>query len=89
MATPAPTAQHWVLRLCFVSGLSGILFEVLWTRIFAYLLGGTTHSVTAVITAFMLGLGLGSYLLGRAADRSGAAGPAARSVTWACARCRI
>lgn len=70
MATPAPTAQHWVLRLFFVSGLSGILFEVLWTRIFTYLLGGTTHSVTAVITAFMLGLGLGSYLLGRTADRS-------------------
>jgi spermidine synthase len=69
MATPAPTAQQWVLRLFFVSGLSGILFEVLWTRIFTYLLGGTTHSVTAVITAFMLGLGLGSYLFGRIADR--------------------
>ncbi|HYI02111.1 fused MFS/spermidine synthase [Hyalangium sp.] len=69
MATPVPTAQHWVLRLFFVSGLSGILFEVLWVRIFTYLLGGTTHSVTAVITAFMLGLGLGSYLLGRVADR--------------------
>ncbi|MBN1210881.1 MAG: fused MFS/spermidine synthase [Myxococcaceae bacterium] len=69
MAVPAPTAQHWVLRLFFVSGLSGILFEVLWTRIFTHLLGGTTHSVSAVITAFMLGLGLGSYLLGRVADR--------------------
>jgi spermidine synthase len=69
MASPAPTAQHWVLRLFFVSGLSGILFEVLWVRIFTYLLGGTTHSVTAVITAFMLGLGLGSYLFGRVADR--------------------
>ena len=69
MATPAPTSQHWVLRLFFVSGLSGILFEVLWTRIFTFLLGGTTHSVTAVITAFMLGLGLGSYFFGRMADR--------------------
>jgi spermidine synthase len=69
MAAPAPTAQHWVLRLFFVSGLSGILFEVLWTRIFTFLLGGTTHSVTAVITAFMLGLGLGSYFFGRLADR--------------------
>ncbi len=69
MAAPAPTAQHWVLRLFFVSGLSGILFEVLWTRIFTFLLGGTTHSVTAVITAFMLGLGLGSYFFGRMADR--------------------
>ncbi|MET0403739.1 MAG: fused MFS/spermidine synthase [Cystobacter sp.] len=65
----SPTAQHWVLRLFFVSGLSGILFEVLWTRIFTFLLGGTSHSVTAVITAFMLGLGLGSYVFGRIADR--------------------
>ncbi|WP_224243803.1 fused MFS/spermidine synthase [Hyalangium gracile] len=69
MAAPVPTAQHWVLRLFFVSGLSGILFEVLWTRIFTYLLGGTSHSVTAVITAFMLGMGLGAYLFGRLADR--------------------
>ena len=69
MAAPASTAQNWVLRLFFVSGLSGILFEVLWTRIFTFLLGGTSHSVTAVITAFMLGLGLGSYLFGRIADR--------------------
>ncbi|WP_158501775.1 fused MFS/spermidine synthase [Vitiosangium sp. GDMCC 1.1324] len=57
-----------MLRLFFLSGLSGILFEVLWTRIFTFLLGGTTQSVSAVITAFMLGMGVGSYVFGGIVD---------------------
>ncbi|MFY0565660.1 fused MFS/spermidine synthase [Archangium lansingense] len=65
---PVPGIRPWVLRLFFLSGLSGILFQVLWTRIFTYLLGGTTQSVSAVITAFMLGLGVGSYFFGRLVD---------------------
>jgi spermidine synthase len=69
MPSTSPTAQRWALRLFFLSGLSGILFEVLWTRIFTYLLGSTVYSVTAVITAFLLGLALGTYLFGRIADR--------------------
>ncbi|OJT22927.1 hypothetical protein BO221_18680 [Archangium sp. Cb G35] len=72
-STPMPGLRPWVLRLFFLSGLSGILFQVLWTRIFTFLLGGTTQSVSAVITAFMLGLGVGSYLFGRLVD-----GPARR-----------
>ncbi|WP_375772192.1 methyltransferase domain-containing protein [Archangium gephyra] len=72
-SSPEPAIRPWVLRLFFLSGLSGILFQVLWTRIFTYLLGGTTQSVSAVITAFMLGLGVGSYLFGRLVD-----GPARR-----------
>ena len=67
-SSPEPTIRPWVLRLFFLSGLSGILFQVLWTRIFTYLLGGTTQSVSAVITAFMLGLGVGSYVFGRLVD---------------------
>ena len=63
-----PGLQPWVLRLFFLSGLSGILFQVLWSRIFTFLLGGTTQSVSAVITAFMLGLGVGSYLFGGLVD---------------------
>jgi spermidine synthase len=66
-----PGTKHLraVLRLFFLSGLSGILFEVLWTRIFTFLLGSSIQSMSAVVTAFMLGLGLGSYLLGQIADR--------------------
>ncbi|MFY0524351.1 MFS transporter [Archangium gephyra] len=67
-SSPEPSIRPWVLRLFFLSGLSGILFQVLWTRIFTYLLGGTTQSVSAVITAFMLGLGVGSYVFGRLVD---------------------
>ncbi|QRK04940.1 fused MFS/spermidine synthase [Archangium violaceum] len=65
---PGPGIKPWVLRLFFLSGLSGILFEVLWTRIFTFLLGGTTQSVSAVITAFMFGMGVGSYVFGGLVD---------------------
>jgi spermidine synthase len=66
----APPGNQAVFRLFFLSGLSGILFEVLWTRIFTFLLGSSIQSVSAVVTAFMLGLGLGSWIFGRVADRS-------------------
>ena len=69
MASTVSTVERWVLRLFFLSGLSGILFEVLWIRIFTHLFGATIHSVTAVVTAFLLGLALGTYWFGRVSDR--------------------
>lgn len=56
--------------LFFLSGASGLAFEVLWTRIFTSILGSSTQSVGAVVTAFMLGIGLGQKIFGRLADES-------------------
>jgi spermidine synthase len=64
-----PSHRTAVLRLFFLSGLAGILFEVFWTRLFTFVLGSGTQSVAAVVTAFMLGLGLGSWLFGRVSPR--------------------
>ncbi len=63
-------ASRFVLRLFFLSGLSGIVFEVLWIRIFTSILGSTTQSVSAVVTTFLLGLGIGTFAFGRLADRT-------------------
>jgi spermidine synthase len=54
----------------FASGLTGLTYELLWTRRLFLTFGSTNYSVTTVLAAFMAGLGLGSYLLGRRADRS-------------------
>jgi spermidine synthase len=55
--------------LFFLSGLSGLVYEVVWTRLLVLVMGNTVFSVTTVLCAFMGGLALGGFLGGRAADR--------------------
>jgi spermidine synthase len=63
--------RNLVVAICFfLSGGSGLVFETLWTRKLSLVFGSTTLSVASVLTAFMGGLALGSWLLGRrVADR--------------------
>jgi spermidine synthase len=59
-----------VLYLLFVcSGFSGLVYQVVWVRAFGNVFGNTIHSASIVIAVFMLGLGAGSYAVGRWADR--------------------
>src|SRR5215471_88434 len=58
-----------ILACFFLSGASGLILEMLWTRMLTLVFGSTTLAVSTVLTAFMGGLGLGSYLAGRLADR--------------------
>src|SRR5947208_3041147 len=59
-----------VVLICFfLSGASGLILELLWTRMLTLVFGSTTLAISTVLTAFMGGLGLGSYLAGRLADR--------------------
>jgi spermidine synthase len=58
-----------VLACFFLSGASGLILELLWTRMLTLVFGSTTLAVSTVLTAFMGGLGLGSYLAGKLADR--------------------
>lgn len=58
-----------ILACFFLSGASGLVLEMLWTRMLTLVFGSTTLAISTVLTAFMGGLGLGSYLAGRLADR--------------------
>src|SRR3954470_9829473 len=59
-----------VLLACFfLSGSSGLILESLWTRELGLVFGSTTLAISTVLATFMGGLGLGSYLAGRYADR--------------------
>ena len=55
--------------LFFCSGLSGLIYQVVWVRVFGNVFGNTIHSTSLVIAVFMLGLGVGSYVVGAWADR--------------------
>ncbi|MCD6117800.1 fused MFS/spermidine synthase [bacterium] len=55
--------------LFFISGLTGLIYEVTWTRMFTSIFGNTTYAVSAVLAAYMGGLALGSYVIGRSIDK--------------------
>jgi spermidine synthase len=58
-----------VLACFFLSGASGLMLEMLWTRMLTLVFGSTTLAVSTVLTAFMGGLGVGSFFAARFADR--------------------
>lgn len=56
--------------LFFLSGATGLVYELLWVRVLYQSFGSTIQSVTTVVAAYMGGLGLGAWLLGRRVDRT-------------------
>lgn len=61
--------------LFFCSGLSGLIYQVVWVREFGNVFGNTVYSASLVVAVFMLGLGVGSFLVGGWADRRYAVAP--------------
>jgi spermidine synthase len=66
----ARRARHTLFGLIFIlSGAAGLVYELIWVRQLYQFFGSTIHSVTTVVAAYMGGLGLGAFVLGRRADR--------------------
>ncbi|HOZ45119.1 MAG TPA: fused MFS/spermidine synthase [Candidatus Hydrogenedentes bacterium] len=67
-----PERRPFVLILVFffVSGAGGLLYQVVWTRQLVLLFGATAYAVGTVLSVFFLGLGAGSLIGGRLADRA-------------------
>jgi len=74
-----------VVRLCllfFLSGASGLIYQVVWVREFGNVFGNTIYSASLVIAVFMSGLGVGGYIAGRWADHRYAARPQSLLATY-------
>src|SRR5262245_56206053 len=54
----------------FLSGATALFYEILGMRQLILVFGSTTYAVSAVLSAYMMGLALGSFAFGRAADRA-------------------
>ncbi|HEX9982529.1 MAG TPA: fused MFS/spermidine synthase [Thermoanaerobaculia bacterium] len=64
------THHRWkVAGLLFFSGMCALVYQTAWLRQFRLIFGASTFATGAVLAIFMAGLGLGSALLGRRADR--------------------
>jgi spermidine synthase len=59
-----------VLFLFLFSGASGLIYQIVWTKQLAHIMGVTVYAITTVLASFMAGLALGSFLFGKWADRS-------------------
>ena len=55
--------------LFFLSGLSGLLLEVLWLRELGLLFGNTTYATATTLSAFFLGTAAGGFFWGRRCPR--------------------
>jgi spermidine synthase len=69
MRLPAPKLTL-LCAMLFCSGLASLVFQVVWLRGFAIILGSTIYSMSCVITVFMLGLALGSAIMARGLRRA-------------------
>jgi spermidine synthase/MFS family permease len=58
-----------VAALLFGSGFCALVYQTAWLRQFRLIFGASTFATAAVLAIFMAGLGIGSALLGRRADR--------------------
>ena len=57
--------MRWFFVFFFISGLCSVLYELVWLRLAMAQFGVTSALVSIVLSMFMAGLGLGSWLSGR------------------------
>src|SRR5437868_5846669 len=55
--------------LFFLSGAAGLIYESLWTRYLALLVGHSAYAQILVLTIFLGGMAVGSFLVGRYSER--------------------
>ena len=58
-----------IYLLFFLSGAAALVYQVVWVRSLTLVFGGSHQAVTAVLVAFMAGLALGGWSIGRVVDR--------------------
>ncbi|MHC4480822.1 MAG: spermidine synthase family protein, partial [Planctomycetota bacterium] len=66
--------RKWVYALAsilfFLSGGTGLAYEIVWFKRFSSVWGSSYLAVAAVVGSFLFSLGLGAYFLGPLADRA-------------------
>lgn len=63
--------RYFPLILFFFSGISGLIYEIAWVRQASLTFGVSVYAYSTVLAAYMGGIALGSYLLGRRIDKVG------------------
>ncbi|MEO7403170.1 MAG: fused MFS/spermidine synthase, partial [Burkholderiales bacterium] len=57
-----------MLVIAALTGLASFIYEIVWIRMLALVLGASTHSFELMLSSFILGLALGGYWIKRRID---------------------
>ncbi len=57
-----------VYLLFIISGIAGLIYQIVWFKYLSLFLGNTTYAQTTVLAAFLGGLALGNFIFGKRAD---------------------
>jgi predicted membrane-bound spermidine synthase len=60
----------WMMLIAtsFITAVSSFIYEIGWIRMLSLVLGSATHSFELMLSAFILGLALGAWWIGRRVD---------------------
>lgn len=70
VGTPWKIDRRWVLLITtsFATAMSSFIYEIGWIRMLSLVLGSATHSFELMLSAFILGIALGAWWIGRRVD---------------------
>jgi len=63
------TEKICIYCLFFLSGISGLIYEIVWLRVLGRVLGNTVFATATILAVFMTGLALGSWIIGKLVDK--------------------
>lgn len=89
MTTQRNFCHPIIFALFLISGFCGLLYQIVWTRLAFATFGIITPVLSVVISVFMLGLALGSWLGGRAIEKVSGKTGISPIVVYALAECII
>ena len=62
--------RRTALLVFFLAGLCALIYEITWVRQATLTFGVSIYAYSAVLTAYMGGMALGGYIIGKWADRA-------------------
>jgi len=65
----SPLRGKLILIIFGFSGLTALVYEIVWIRPLSLVFGTTIYAVSIIIAAFLSGLALGSWIAGRFSDK--------------------
>lgn len=63
-----PTIKVVVSLLFVISGIAGLIYQIVWFKYLSLFLGNTTYAQMTVLAAFLGGFAFGNYLFGKKSD---------------------
>jgi len=61
--------RNWFIIIFGLSGMAALIYEIIWIRPLSLVFGSTVYAVSTIISSFILGLAIGSWLAGKYSDR--------------------